>query len=1197
MSFGPSLEGAQAPGRGWRRDPALLLVIALFLGPGRVAGAGALPGEGAAVVRTAEQLPLEPLFAQARAAVAALSPGSSAGHLCAGSLNFFLTRTSAGPEVGVTAMEISALETVLFNHPLANVVVLLTGGAADAEVFDSYLREGYCVVAAPLSFDWLLRVLVQAEPELAPHASRLASLTSDRRAAPFLLNAGVLALQVLHGGVSLSMDSLLLNPFDSLLPGPLSLDNTAMFLERVLGAEDVAPPDVLEAEDFERSWWPRSHTDRADGRTTVCGDHLCPRSLPAGCPLGKQILNAWLYTLLSENAVPSPDAAPTRLYKEYVKSRPPQGVTGTATSSTGCEAVTLPVWVFVEPHFPDGWRYYGRRGPEGEAEDRPQYHSQLYSARAHRESSDWSLVRSLKLVLPLDYGPPSARNVMPRSVVDLARRLLSLRSVESGNGVHFGSPRAKSGRALRTPADALDLLDNSMAESLGVGQPAKLSREAALPGEVGGFRTFRDVRVVGVGSCPGKILSRVGVVVTAGKGVAFFCRAAVRPEASGGGSAAVRSSSGEDFQAFSACGEALVTDPERFDFSGSPALVNAAISLLAFGPMSGLGRHAGEERRLSDEELETHFGKVDLELFDESCSEATSTAATASAQLEALLDDVEEQITVVAHSASRCELLERLGLSFRAIYKRLPVLVSCECDEEAAGCDQPSSRRHPSIPEMTVLDVPYDFGLSRGKRLLAESAATEFILVLDDDFVRSPLSCLECMLWHMRSRFHSLTLPFDMLGFPILEDERNFGAFRGKLRATSGRLFLEPMVSEATADGCSRVGIHPMAFLARTARLRSFKFRDDLKVGEHEQFFYANQYLGLQAAVCFDSTFPHFRVQMKDSYKKRRERMQELMTKEFTKIGFPSMMYLLHKYDTLSGADHAEFISKDVPPWHISDDTCGPQPEPPAEFAMFFAMVFSSADARGSQFRSLLRGAEAEDQPSSVWLPKLAAISSTRWAFFLPEEATLQAGIAAEEEEYGDLVFMPSDQKGGGTAGGPSAQQLRFAVAFLRRFQFRWLLVSQQDAFVNPGALIASISSLEQAAGTAAQRVTLGGWRPTTGGGEGSRWLAPEFFAMTQDVYHLLASHRVARWLRTDFEGGNGMATALNAWLAPLELQRAELPGVYTGREKAECPADAAVLHPVEVNQLLLLSDASQQGPPCEVVRNAGLDLGQNSIS
>lgn len=42
--------------------------------------------------------------------------------------------------------------------------------------------------------------------------------------------------------------------------------------------------------------------------------------------------------------------------------------------------------------------------------------------------------------------------------------------------------------------------------------------------------------------------------------------------------------------------------------------------------------------------------------------------------------------------------------------------------------------------------------------------------------------------------------------------------------------------------------------------------------------------------VCFDSTFPHFRVKMKGAYEQRRQRMQELMTKEFTKIGFPSMM-------------------------------------------------------------------------------------------------------------------------------------------------------------------------------------------------------------------------------------------------------------------------------------------------------------------
>ena len=49
-------------------------------------------------------------------------------------------------------------------------------------------------------------------------------------------------------------------------------------------------------------------------------------------------------------------------------------------------------------------------------------------------------------------------------------------------------------------------------------------------------------------------------------------------------------------------------------------------------------------------------------------------------------------------------------------------------------------------------------------------------------------------------------------------------------------------------------------------------------------------------------------------------------------------MYLLQKYDALQGADHAEFLNKEVPPWHISDDTCGPLPEPPVP--SFYLLAF-----------------------------------------------------------------------------------------------------------------------------------------------------------------------------------------------------------------------------------------------------------------
>ena len=56
--------------------------------------------------------------------------------------------------------------------------------------------------------------------------------------------------------------------------------------------------------------------------------------------------------------------------------------------------------------------------------------------------------------------------------------------------------------------------------------------------------------------------------------------------------------------------------------------------------------------------------------------------------------------------------------------------------------------------------------------------------------------------------------------------------------------------------------------------------------------------------------------------------------------------------------------------------------------------------------------------------------------------------------------------------------------------------------------------------------------------------LAPELLILTQDVFHLLASHRMLRWLRTELTFGD----AVNAWLAPLAIQRENIPGIYTGR-------------------------------------------------
>ncbi len=55
--------------------------------------------------------------------------------------------------------------------------------------------------------------------------------------------------------------------------------------------------------------------------------------------------------------------------------------------------------------------------------------------------------------------------------------------------------------------------------------------------------------------------------------------------------------------------------------------------------------------------------------------------------IKTLLDDPEDIITVAAHSAMRCWMLERLADSLVSTYPRLKVIGTCECAEDDPVCD------------------------------------------------------------------------------------------------------------------------------------------------------------------------------------------------------------------------------------------------------------------------------------------------------------------------------------------------------------------------------------------------------------------------------------------------------------------------------------------------------------------------------
>ncbi|CAD7952239.1 unnamed protein product [Amoebophrya sp. A120] len=559
--------------------------------------------------------------------------------------------------------------------------------------------------------------------------------------------------------------------------------------------------------------------------------------------------------------------------------------------------------------------------------------------------------------------------------------------------------------------------------------------------------------------------------------------------------------------------------------------------------------------------------------------------------VQILLDNPEEVITIAAHSASRCWMLDRMEVSLKTSYPNMKIIGTCECAEEDPVCD-PTPIKKSDI--LTIYPVPYDFGLSQGKTRLTNLVTTKYLLILDDDFVRTHHTCIECMLAKMYSYWHTSFLPLDLVGFPVLEDERNFGAYRGKFRLQNTALFLEPFYHQNAPDGCIRVDFCPMVYLARKARMATFEWKKELKVGEHEYFFYTNKLKGIQTGVCFDSSFAHARHKPSTAvanYQGRRDRFLDLMMGAFGVGGITRVMYLFRTYQMTETKDFDELADREVAPWDISDDTCGPSQEPVAPFVVLFVALLSAPE--NSKQRIYLRTKQ------NSWLQKLKQMGQLSYSFIVPGDPSQTPGVLQEQATYNDMIFAPHvewipkverdsyqrkynirDSGMSPVLGQPLNQEfggglLRFLFEFLRkRFQFRWVLIQNDDVYLHLGTFLDALSD----AGEPENKIIGNLFTEPA--------LAPEqsvdgvSFVLSRDLFQVMTQ---ATFLSRAIVATTITGT-INKWLMPFEVQKIQIPYAKFRLKGNECPMDAAFLHPVHSEAMEVMDYYNQPNePPCSV--------------
>jgi hypothetical protein len=235
-------------------------------------------------------------------------------------------------------------------------------------------------------------------------------------------------------------------------------------------------------------------------------------------------------------------------------------------------------------------------------------------------------------------------------------------------------------------------------------------------------------------------------------------------------------------------------------------------------------------------------------------------------------------VTVLTHTNGRSNLVRALYDSVQQWFPGTAVLAS---DDSVQPTEL--AQRMPVGPSMNWVPVPVDAGLSLARNTLVKAATTPFVYLMDDDFTLGPHSHLDVLLEVLQ------TSGFDIASAVIPQDIANFVHFRGFVQVVGKDLQLRPG-DYGRVEGCLHVDFTPNVFMARRTSLMRSPWDDELKLGEHEDFFLRAKAAGMRVLSCDHVEITHNqdkwwdRSATKDAqYADRRTRVFEFFKKVLRK--------------------------------------------------------------------------------------------------------------------------------------------------------------------------------------------------------------------------------------------------------------------------------------------------------------------------
>jgi hypothetical protein len=132
--------------------------------------------------------------------------------------------------------------------------------------------------------------------------------------------------------------------------------------------------------------------------------------------------------------------------------------------------------------------------------------------------------------------------------------------------------------------------------------------------------------------------------------------------------------------------------------------------------------------------------------------------------------------------------------------------------------------------DCTVIQLPYDSGLSAGRNALVDDSTTPYLFMTDDDAQVTEATDIQ--------RMYDILVEgdYDIVACRVLAPNKNNRTYQGWIKVVGDELHVVPATVEPE-EGVIDVDVTMNTMIAKRESLKNVRWTDSLKVGEHLDFF------------------------------------------------------------------------------------------------------------------------------------------------------------------------------------------------------------------------------------------------------------------------------------------------------------------------------------------------------------------------